>query len=65
MFISTTLSDDVIQVSSAFYWNIIDAGDGYVYILFTDNTKAITITGTNDGDHLVVSDYIPGNEKQI
>lgn len=47
----------VVQKSSRYWWNFVRSSDGYVYILTTDKTKAITISGVNNGDNLILSPF--------
>lgn len=54
----------VVQKSARYWWNIVDAGNGYVYILTTDKTKAITISGTGCGDDLILTSFSNGSDPQ-
>ncbi len=50
----------IAQQSNPYEWNFVCAGNNVYYILTLDNTKAITVCGTNNGDNLICSDYVPG-----
>lgn len=54
----------VVQKTTRYWWNIVDAGDGYVYILTTDRTKAVTISGTTDGSNLKLTTFSGGISTQ-
>lgn len=54
----------VVQKASRHWWNFVDAGNGYVYILTTDRTKAITISGTTDGSDLTLTAFSGGTDSQ-
>lgn len=53
----------VVQLSTRYWWEIIVTDDGYAYIVTPDKTKAITISGTNDGDDLIMAAFT-GNDNQ-
>lgn len=57
-------STSIIQQSNPYEWNFVEAGNDEYYILSRDNTKAITISGTSNGDNLLFSNYVPGNINQ-
>lgn len=52
----------VIQTGTMYLWKFIDSGDGYFYI--TNGTKAIAISGTSNGDDLVMETYSAGTSTQ-
>lgn len=54
----------VVQKAVRHWWNFVDAGNGYVYILTTDRKKAITISGTSSGNELILSAFSDGNDMQ-
>lgn len=54
----------VVQKSTRHWWNFVNAENNYVYILTADKTKAITISGTNDGDNLTLTTFSGGTENQ-
>ena len=58
------ISTRIAQQSNPYQWNFVHAGNDIYYILTLDNTKAITVSGTNNGDNLLCSDYVPGNNNQ-
>ena len=57
-------TNKIIQQSNSYEWNFVNAGNDEFYILSRDNTKAITLSGTNDGDDLLYSAYTSGNTYQ-
>lgn len=54
----------VIQSNNKYYWNFVDSGDGYFYILTSDNSKAITISGTGNGSDLILTAFNGGADNQ-
>jgi hypothetical protein len=57
-------TQDVIQRTDKYWWVIENAGNGYVYILTTDRTQALSITGTNNGDNLKYATFSTSDDKQ-
>lgn len=55
---------DIVQSSSAYKWLFVKADDDYYYILTPDCTKAVSVNGTYAGANLILSDFVPGNNKQ-
>lgn len=55
---------DVVQKAKRYWWNFVDAGDGYVYILTTDKTQAITISEILNGADLTLSSFSSGSDNQ-
>jgi len=54
----------VIQRSKRYWWNIVDAGNGFKYIKTTDNSKALCISATDDGADLTVVPFDETNNNQ-
>lgn len=50
-------NDTVIQSASEYYWHFIDSNDGYYYILTSDHSKALAISGTSSGSDIILSNY--------
>ncbi len=57
--------DAIVQKAVRYWWNFLNAGDGYVYLLSSDKTNAITVTGTSSGSNLAFSPFVTGNKYQM
>ncbi len=55
---------NVIQKSDRCWWIFELSNDGYYYILTPDRANAITISGTNNGDNLILTSFTTGNDNQ-
>lgn len=58
------LEDNIVQRSKVYKWNIVESANGYFYILTLDNTKAVAISGENDGCDLILTDFNPALDSQ-
>lgn len=47
----------VVQGEEQYKWNFIHSDDGYFYICTSDNAQAVTLSGTNYGDDLVLQSF--------
>ena len=62
---STTPNDNhIIQSTTRYWWDIKSAGNGYVYILNPENTKALTISGTSNGDPLIMTPFTATDDQK-
>jgi len=50
-------SSKIIQTSTPYTWNFVQAGDGYYYILSSNGKEAITLSGTGDGSDLTMKAF--------
>lgn len=57
LYVNPGNNNTVIQSGTLYYWNFVDSGDGYFYILSEDKTLAITITGTDKGNELILAPF--------
>lgn len=58
------LDSALVQRTKEYKWNIVQSASGYFYILTLDNTKAVTISGHNDGCDLILTDFNPALDTQ-
>ena len=56
-------TNKVVQKTNPTYWNFIDTGDGFFYIMI-DNTKVITYEFLVDGADLYLANLSPNNDNQ-
>lgn len=54
----------VVQSETPYYWNFIDSNDGYLQIATSDNSKAISLSGTADGSDVVLEAFNGSSNNQ-
>ena len=57
LYVNPTSDNRVIQGGTAYFWNFVDSGDGYFYILNSDNTMAITLNPSPSLNDLVMQTF--------